>query len=249
MNPIAFPLAVAGLVFYFRPSGARYRVLGWTFVFATLVLAALRTKSYFLAPAYPIVFAAGAVAFERARLRGWLAWFRPAYVALLALVGALLAPVVMPILPPATYARHYGAFVQVLSDRFGWDTLTRTVEQVAAGLPPTQRARACVLASNYGEAGALQRLGRPGLVPPVISGHNNYYLWGPGRCTGQVLITVGFAPSDIRKARAHYARIRLAAVQRCRYCVDYEQTLPIYVLIGLRGSSLTRLWPTLKDYE
>ena len=108
MNPIAVPLAVAGLVFYFRKTGARYRLLGWTFVFAYLVLTLLRTKPYFLAPAYPILFAAGAVVFERWALRPRLAWIRPAYVALIALAGILLAPDVMPILPPATTARTYG---------------------------------------------------------------------------------------------------------------------------------------------
>jgi 4-amino-4-deoxy-L-arabinose transferase-like glycosyltransferase len=249
MNPIAFPLAAAGLVFYFRQTGARYRLLGWSFIFATLVLAVLRTKSYFLAPAYPILFAAGAVEFERLHLRGWLAWLRPAYIALLALVAVLLAPAVMPILPPATYARQYGTFPQVLADRFGWEGLTRTVEQVYAAMLPAQRAQACVLASNYGEAGALQLLGRPGDVPPVISGHNNYYVWGPGRCTGAVLILVGYAPSDLTSAHAYYTHIRLAATQRCQYCVSYEQTLPIYVLSGPTSSILPRLWPSLKQYD
>jgi 4-amino-4-deoxy-L-arabinose transferase-like glycosyltransferase len=249
MNPIAFPLAAAGLVFYFRQTGVRYRLLGWTFVFATLVLAVLRTKSYFLAPAYPILFAAGAVEFERLRLRGWLAWLRPVYIALLVLVGILLAPAVMPILPPATYARHYGTFSQILADRFGWEGLTRTVEQVYAALPPAQRAQTCVLASNYGEAGALQLLGRPGYVPPVISGHNNYYGWGPGACTGQVLITVGYGPHDIQGAQTRYTQIRLAATQRCQYCVSYEQTLPIYILSGPTSSIFPRLWPSLKQYD
>jgi 4-amino-4-deoxy-L-arabinose transferase-like glycosyltransferase len=249
MNPIALPLAIAGLVFYFRRAGARYRLLGWTFVFAYLVLTVLRTKSYFLAPAYPILFAAGAVWFERLHLRPWLAWIRPAYIALLALAGIVLAPVVMPIEPPATYARSYGTFQQVLADRFGWDSLTRTVEQVYAGLPPALRAQACVLTSNYGEAGALQLLGRPGGLPPVISVHNNYYLWGPGQCTGAVLITVGYSARDVRNARTHFGHIRLAATQRCRYCVSYEQDLPIYVLSGPAGPSLARQWHSLKSYS
>lgn len=83
INPIAVPLAAAGLVFYFRATGARYRLLGWTFVFLYLILTLLRVKVYFLAPAYPILFAPGAVLFERLRLRRWLAWLRPAYVVLL----------------------------------------------------------------------------------------------------------------------------------------------------------------------
>jgi Dolichyl-phosphate-mannose-protein mannosyltransferase len=199
MNPIAVPLAVAGLVFYFRKTGARYRLLGWTFVFLYVILTLLRLKVYFLAPAYPILFAPGAVMFERLRLRSWLAWVRPAYIALLALAGILLAPDVMPILPPATTVKAYGPLQ--LADRLGWVSLTHTMERVYADLPPTQRVQACVLTSNYGEAGALQQLAPPGRLPPVISGHNNYSLWGPGRCTGRY-------PSTPHPLRPHQARCR-----------------------------------------
>jgi hypothetical protein len=249
MNPMAVPLAGAGLIFYFRKTGERYRLLGWAFVFAYLVLSLLRTKPYFLAPADPILFAAGAVVFERVQWRGRLAWIRPAYVALLACVGVLLAPDVMPILTPARTVRAYGAIEQVLGDRLGWDSLTHTAEQVYAGLPPAQRAQACVLTSNYGEAGALSQLAAPGRLPPIISGHNNYYVWGPGGCTGAVLITVGYAPRDMQSAHVYYAHVTLAATQRCQYCVSYEQDLPIYVLSGPTGPSLARLWPALKSYS
>jgi hypothetical protein len=247
MNPIAFPLAVAGLAFYFRRTGARYRLLGWTFVFVYLVLTLLGTKPYFLAPTYPILFAAGAVVFERWVLRPRLAWIRPAYIALLALVGILLAPEVMPILPPETTVHTYGALTQVLSDRLGWDNLTHTVEQVYAGLPPAQRAQACVVTSNYGEAGALSQLAAPGRLPPVISGHNNYYLGGPGTCTGQVLILVGFSPADVNGT---YANVVIAATQRCPYCVSFEQDLPILVVSDPTTSiNLAQLWPSVKQYD
>ncbi len=246
MNPLAVPLAAAGLVFYFRPAGARYRLLGWIFVVAYLMLTVLRTKPYFLAPTYPILFAAGAVAFERLRLRPWLAWLRPAYVALLVLVGVLVAPDVMPILPPARVVHTYGALTQELADRLGWESLTHTVERVYATLPSAQRARACVLASNYGEAGALSQLATPGRLPPVISGHNNYYLWGPGACTGQVLIGVGYAPADFRHT---YAHVTLAATQRCRYCVSFEQEVPIVVGSKPRMPNPLRLWPVVRHYD
>jgi hypothetical protein len=247
MNPIAFPLAGAGLAFFFRRTGARYRLLGWAFVFAYLVLTLLGTKAYFLAPAYPILFAAGAVVFERWALRPRLAWVRPAYVTLLALAGILLAPAVMPILPPATTVHTYGVLDQVLADRLGWDSLTQTVEQVYDALPPAQRAQACILASNYGEAGALSQLAAPGRLPPVISGHNNYYLWGPGTCTGQVLILVGFSPADVNGT---YANVVIAATQRCPYCVSFEQDLPIIVVSDPTTSiNLAQLWPSVKHYD
>ncbi len=246
MNPIAVPLAVAGLVFYFRKSGARFRLLGWTFVFVYLVLTLLGTKPYFLAPALPILFAAGAVMFERWIPRPQLAWVRPTYVALLALVGVFLAPDVMPILPPATAVQIYKTIPQALEDRLGWDSLTNTVERVYAGLPPKQRAQACVATSNYGEASALSQLAAPGSLPPVISGHNNYFLWGPGTCTGQVLITVGYSPSDFQHS---YAHITLAAVQRCAYCVDFENDVPIVVLSDPRVSNIIKQWPSVKHYD
>ena len=247
MNPIAVPLAIVGLVFYFRKAGARYRLLGWTFVFVYLLLTLLRTKTYFLAPAYPILFAAGAVAFERLRLRSpWLAWIRPAYVVLLALVAILLAPDVMPILPPATTVRSYGPLTEPLADRLGWDSLTRTVEEVYAALPPAERAQACVLTSNYGEASALGQLAAPGRLPPVISGHNNYFLWGPGGCTGQVLIGVGYAPVDFQRAYAHVA---FAATERCQFCVSYEQDVPIVVASAPRSPDPLRQWSAFKHYD
>jgi hypothetical protein len=102
----------------------------------------MRTKAYFLAPAYPILFAAGAVVLERLPLRPRLAWIRPAYVAVLALAGILLAPDVMPILPPATVVHAYGALTQALGDRFGWDSLTHTVEKVYAAHRPPGRLHA-----------------------------------------------------------------------------------------------------------
>jgi 4-amino-4-deoxy-L-arabinose transferase-like glycosyltransferase len=247
MNPVALPLAAAGLVFYFRRTGARYRLLGWAFVFVYLVLTLLRTKPYFLAPAYPILFAAGAVAFERWKPRPRLAWLRPAYFALLALAGLLLAPAVMPILPPKTAVHAYGSLEQVLADRLGWKSLTTTVEQVYAGLPPAQRAQACVLASNYGEASALSQLAAPGRLPQVISGHNNYYLWGPGACTGEVLIGIGYPPGDFTGT---YADVALAVTQRCQYCVSFERELPIVVAFNPTNPvDLARLWPSVKHYD
>jgi hypothetical protein len=88
----------------------------------------------------------------------------------------VLAPVVMPILPPATLVRAYGIFPQALGNRLGWDSITHIVERIYAALPPAQRAQACVLTSNDGQAGSRGQLAAPGRLLPVISGPNNYYL-------------------------------------------------------------------------
>ena len=157
MNPIAVPLAVAGLVFYFRKTGRRYRLLGWTFVFVYLMLTVLRRKPYFLGPAYPILFAAGAVAFERFRPRP-MARLDPARLrrSSCARRSDCLRHLPCPSCRPPRFVRIYGSLggaanaaiasgpgimPQNLADRFGWDSLTQTVEKVYAALPPGSSAR------------------------------------------------------------------------------------------------------------
>ena len=147
INVFNLPLVVAGLLFYFRtPAGKPYRALGWTYVVLYALFTVMNAKSYFLAPAYPMLYAGGALVIEQAiQRRGW-AWVRPSYVAALVISGLFFAPVAMPLLPPATYVSHYafltstgngGAgqqtaaqFPQYLGDRFGWDTMTATVAGV-----------------------------------------------------------------------------------------------------------------------
>jgi 4-amino-4-deoxy-L-arabinose transferase-like glycosyltransferase len=261
MNPLAVPLAVIGIVFYFRQAGAPYRVLGWAFVFLYLLFTLLHLKPYFLAPAYPLLFAPGAVALERFA-RGPRFWLRPAYAGILALAGLLLAPLAMPILSPATFVATYGSltglgnggagqstagsFPQYLGDRFGWDSMTRTVEAVYAALPPGERAQACVFAGNYGEASALSLLGQAGHLPPVVSGHNNFYLWGPGPCSGTVVIALGDAMANLQGS---YARVMQAAINVCAYCMAEENDLPIFVLTGATEPVFKTRWRDVKHFD
>jgi len=242
MNPLTVPLSLLGLYFYLRARlGTRYRPLGYAFVVLYVLLTVLDAKAYFLAPAYSMLFAAGAVALEKAQTR-WVNPVRPLYAALLALSGALLAPLAMPVLPPPVFASTYGSlsgagnaaagqraqavFPQYLGDRFGWDTLAATVAQAYEGLPDFERSRACIFTANYGEASALNVLGARYRLPPAISGHNNYYLWGPGECTGEVMIVVGETGAALKDG---YASLVRAATIRCKDCTPEEDSLPVYV--------------------
>ena len=167
----------------------------------------------------------------------------------------------MPILPPATFASTYGSlsgttnaaagqeaqgvFPQPLGDRFGWENMTKTVASVHDGLPARERSRACVFTSNYGEASALNFLGERYGLPEAISGHNTYYLWGPGRCTGEVMITVGVPRDQIERG---YAAVERAATITCRYCMPEENGVPIYVATKPKAP-IGQLWPETMHYE
>src|ERR687897_2025079 len=216
MQPPTLPLWLTGLYYYlFSREGRPWRALGLVYVILFVLFMVQNARFYFLAPAYPMLFAAGAVPFERflAR-RGWN-WPKPAYVAVLAISGIVVAPItVLPVLPVETLARVTGsaggdAGVQVetrevgqlpqnFADRFGWQSMVATVTGVYEELPLEERERACILTGNYGEAGAVDFFGPRYGLPGAISGHNSYFVWGPGGCTGEVVISVGVSQETLR---------------------------------------------------
>ncbi|HYL11290.1 MAG TPA: glycosyltransferase family 39 protein, partial [Candidatus Acidoferrales bacterium] len=108
MHPLSAPLWISGLWYCFRDAaGRRFRVLGWTYVIILLCMLVLNGRVYYMAPAYPMLFAAGAVVFQRCVERWSLMWLKPAYLSTLLVTGALLAPFAyFPLLPVETYIAY-----------------------------------------------------------------------------------------------------------------------------------------------
>lgn len=262
LHPATLPLWLAGLgYFLFHPQGKTYRPLGIAYLVLFVVLMLMKAKNYFLAPAYPMLFAGGGVVFERwtARIRQGF-WLKPAYLGLLAVSGILLAPFSMPILPPATYVAlsrmtgaveakterlDSGALPQQFADRFGWENLTAAVARVYQNLPAGDRAKACIFGGNYGETDSINFFGRAYGLPPAISGHNQHYLWGPGSCTGEVVIVVGVPPEIITNA---FDSVTIADTARCQYCMPYENNLPIVVARRIK-IPIHEFWPQVRNFS
>lgn len=261
INPLNLVIVVAGLVFYLRGrAGKPWRMLGWAFIILYLLLTLINAKAYFLSPIYPTLYASGALLLDWRSETGRWRWARFTYPALIALAGLLLAPLAMPILPPTSYVAHYGwlsgagnaaagqnqgVFPQYLGDRFGWDSMTATVAHAYDALPASEQAQACIFTINYGEASALTLLGKADHLPPVISGHNNYWLWGPGSCSGQVLLTVGLSQADDALSYAHVQQVGLIT---CGYCQPEENNLPIYLCTQPKTLP-SAVWPRVKHFN
>jgi 4-amino-4-deoxy-L-arabinose transferase-like glycosyltransferase len=258
MHPWTLPIWGAGLVALFvSPRVKSYRMLGILFLTVLAILIANRTsRSVYLLPAYPALFAAGGVWWE-SRIRG--SRLRAAAVIVLTLGLAVTIPLAIPVLPVDRYVRYsaalgaapgteertaLGRLPQFFADRQGWNRFVAEIEDVWHQLPADEQRRAVVMAGNYGEAGAIERLaGRRGLR--AISGHNNYWLWGPDGATGDVLIV-------LTRNRARLEQFFTTVEQRsetdCGDCMPYENHLPIYVCRGLK-TPLVQVWPSLKHYE
>ncbi|MBA2534239.1 MAG: glycosyltransferase family 39 protein, partial [Rubrobacter sp.] len=244
MQPPTLLLWIAGLYYYlFARDGRPVRVLGWIYVILFALFLVQNARFYFLAPAYPMLFAAGAPVTERFLTQRNRSWIMPAYAVVLAVSGIVVAPLtVVPALPVDTLARITGAaggdagiqietrkvakLPQNFADRFGWKNMTATVAGVYDGLPEDKRDKACILTGNYGEAGAIDFFGPKRGLPGAISGHNSYYVWGPGDCTGEVVVSIG-VPREVLKEE--FGKIQQRATVKCEYCMPDENGLPVYL--------------------
>jgi 4-amino-4-deoxy-L-arabinose transferase-like glycosyltransferase len=200
-NPLSLPLWVAGLVLcLFSTSMKRFRALGWMFVVTFLLLFVSRGRGYYIGPAYVMLFAVGAVWFEkwiasrseRARRLGMgLAW---TVLVIGGVAGISIAKPVAPINSPLW--KLTSIINDVYVEMVGWQDLTATVARAYQSIPEVEQPRTAIYAGNYGEAGALDLYGKQYGLPGVISGSNSLWYRGYGDTDPKTVITVGVEYSD-----------------------------------------------------
>jgi hypothetical protein len=262
MQPLAFPIWLCGLwVLLLSKDFASYRALGWAYVLTLGVLLGTHGRFYYLLPVYPMLFAAGAVAMEKWFTQPRWTWPRRAYVGLVALAGALSAPIAMPMLPPETFIRYSellgisqprlehrqsSALPQLLADRFGWPEMVATVARVYNGLSDEERAKTAIYGNDYGEAGAVDFYGPALGLPKAISGHLTYWYWGPRDYNGDIVIVLGEHRRE--NLEKYFASVTPVATVGHPYAMA-SQHFDVYLCRGPKGRTLQQLWPELKNWS
>jgi 4-amino-4-deoxy-L-arabinose transferase-like glycosyltransferase len=247
---LGLPLVLAGLHFYLiAPAGKRFRTVGWMYIVPLVLFTIAKGRSYYLAAAYPMLYAGGSVWGEQwltPMKRGWtnavrvLVW--AALLADIALVSAIT-------LPLGAVNSNWWNFASKVNGDFveeiGWPELVQTVAQIRDSLPPEDRTRLGVLAGNYGEAGAMNLYGPQYGLPGAISGVNSFWQRGYGDPPPETLIVIGLSQEFVDK---HFNSCRLVAHTSNRYGVLNEETRDhpdIFVCGGPRKS-----WPDFwKDFR
>jgi Dolichyl-phosphate-mannose-protein mannosyltransferase len=207
VNPFALPLWLAGLGWlFFGREGRRYRVLGWAFVITFGVFIILHGKDYYIAPAYPMLLAAGAVAWENWIVKTQHTWLKPVFALVLVLPALVFLPLIAPVISPTQFvafirAIHFTPPVsehsharsplpQYYSDELGWEAMVAEVARIYHSLPPDVQAKTAIKAGDYGQAGAIDYFGPKYGLPPAICFHQNYWYWGIHGYTGESIIIV-----------------------------------------------------------
>ncbi len=258
-SPVLFPLWAAGVVWLFiGREGRRYRVLGWTYLIVLTIFIVLKGKNYYLVPIYPMLFAAGAVAFARATQERWR-WSRAVYAVWIVIFGAVFAPFSAPILPVESYIQYQktlgfeppkvenqptGILPQYFADEFGWEDMVREVSRIYHGLSLDEQARTAIFANNYGQAGAIDYFGPKYGLPKAISGHQNYWYWGPRNYTGDIVIVLG---SDGAGDREHFQSVQPAGRADNPFS-RLDERYEIFLCRGLKWN-LQEIWPRLKHWN
>jgi hypothetical protein len=237
-----------------RLSNARFLSIGFALTTAFYFLQ--RGTNYYLFPVYPAMFVVGAIWSERLNI-----WVTRSWIAAAVAVSAVYAPIALPILEPTLLQRYMeltgirpapieaagvGApLTQSLSDEFGWRELEKKVADVYHRLSPEEQQRAAILVANYGQAAAIDVYGREDGLPPALSGHNQYWLWGPRGHDGSVMIHVG---GDVERWRRACGSIEIADKTGSPFAMPYENDRPIFICRGLRVP-LEKVWERLKRYR
>ncbi|MFI5371824.1 MAG: ArnT family glycosyltransferase [Candidatus Eisenbacteria bacterium] len=261
MNPVTLLVALPGLWWcLFDRVGRRYRVLGLSFLTVLAVLLAnAHTKAEYMGPAYPALFACGAVAITRLA-RPWSRIAVPVVGGLLVVTGVACAPLTMPILPVADYVRYAKALgvapstpehkklselPQFFADMHGWEELARDVSAAYQKIPASERSTTVALVGNYGEAGALELYAARYPLPRVICPHNSYWFWGVGSAPITTFIRLGGQRDDYLE---RYAEVTPAGFHVARYAMPYEDSLGIFITRG-RRTPIEKDWPQVKHFE
>jgi hypothetical protein len=264
VNPFAAPVWLAGLfaLLFWRPLRP-YRALGWAYLVSYTVIFLQHGKNYYLAPVYPMLFAAGAVAIDSVlgELPSRRAWLKPVIVSVVLLSGAYLSPIVVPMFSPERFLAYTktlpfklpvnehshtrAPLPQWYSDQFGWKEIADETAVAWNRIPQAERSDCGIFAQDYGQAGAIDFFGRREGLPGAMSGDRTYWIWGPHNYSGNCMIVL-----DDRKEvlESYWNQVEFIG-RSAPNLYALEQQIPVFLCKGKTFDSWANVWPHLKRWR
>lgn len=262
VNPFTAPFWIRGLIaFLFLRAFKPYRFLGWSYLVCYSVFFVLHGKNYYLAPVYPMLMAAGAVVADANFTRLRASWLRPVAVVVLLASGFLLLPITVPVLstdrflaythklpfklPVMEYAHARVPLPQWYADQFGWQEIVQETAVAWNQLSPAEREDCGIFAQDYGQAGAIDFFGPKYGLPQSLSGHQTWFLWGPGPYSGNCMIVLGDSRQNLE---ALFSNVQFVGVSADNpYALEKE--IGVYICRGKKFASWQGFWPRVKHWR
>jgi hypothetical protein len=247
-NLAAAPIWFAGIIGFLL--NRRYRMLAWMYLVPFALFWIARGRNYYIAGAYPMLFAMGAVVVER-WLRTLPQWGRrtveTVYFAAFAFVSAYICAVILPLATSGPLKNFALSHSYDLREEIGWNDLVRTVSQIRDSLPPDEQAHLGITTANYGEFGAIDILGRAYGLPEPIGTTNSEWLWGYPSTPPTTIIVLGLGPA---RANSIFTGCRLAGHNSNSEGVRNEESVdhPDIFVCGPPRLSWPQLWKNHQDF-
>ncbi len=253
-NPLSFLIWIPGIVFYFFNKNSRiFRPLGYIWLTTFVILFVnWHSKAEYLAPAFQILFAGGAIMIMKWNAR--LKRLKFALAIPVVVIGIFLSPLARPLLPVESFIEYQSVLElgasnsegkelaklpQFYADMFGWEDLAKDVSKVYQSLPSEDRKHTIVYCNNYGEAGAIEYYSDKYPLPRVICPHNNYWYWWPEKIKLSTVIIIG---GNLKDHLNSLEQVKAAGGHKSKYAMPYENNLTIFV-----GRGLKRTIPEIKQ--
>jgi hypothetical protein len=111
-------------------------------------------------------------------------------------------------------------------------------------IPTDQRSGCGIFGQNYGQAGAVDFFGRQYGLPPALSGHQTYYLWGPRGYSGNCLIVIGDRPDVLHRL---FDQVTLVGTSDNPYALERHRQ--VFLCRGSKFGTMAQLWPKIKLWD
>jgi hypothetical protein len=262
MNPLTFLIWTSALVYFLTSKTVKqFRILPIIYLTVFLILVINKnSKSEYLGPIFPMLFALGSFTLEKFIIRYNWDWLRSVFLTILIISGIVFSPFAIAVLPVETYIGYAQALgitpstsekkkiarlPQFYADMFGWKELSATIADAYNTLTPEEKSKCAIFCNNYGEAGAIDYFGGEYGLPKAISSHNNYWLWGPRDAKGEVVIRISGSKTAMLES---YKEVKQVGLFTNEYCMPYENNMPIYICKD-RRTPLKDDWVRMKHYD
>ncbi len=261
--PLTLPLWIGGIVYLVKSKESSLRIPGIIYLTSFFILLINgHSKPEYLSPAYPVLFAAGGIVFERFILRRNLLKIGYAYLVLIIITGILFIPLMLPVFPEEkfiSYSNTLGLHLknsegltltelpQHFADMHGWEEMAKEVSAIYLSIAPEEKEKTFVFAHNYGEAGAIDFFRKKYELPKVICPHNSYWLWEKDELNNfdyQNVIIIGGRGEDHAE---NLMNVELVKELELKYAIPYEANVPLYFASGFKVD-IRELWNQIKVY-
>ncbi len=242
---LVIPVLIGGYVWLWRSAQLRFIAIAVT-VMTVYVVVWVPGKGYYSEGTVALLLGAGAATAERWMARGRRPKQRLGVLLAATLVGVAVAlPADLPVVPVADLHTIKGQDQVTTGDTVGWPQLVQAVSAQNAALRRAGEPPTSIFTGNYGEAGALDILGSHDHLPPVLSGHNTFWLWGPGRASDRTVLVV----DALAALQPYFASCQVLTTYNPPYHVKNTNSGDQIGVCTGPNAGWPAIWPRLRHYD